>query len=183
MYGFVTGAVLGSLFAWVAIAPAARTAPAPKAKPPIKVEAWVSKAEAVVGETLTLEQSVPGKWNPEVRSIENRVVRIGRWDATGVMVNLPAEEFREEFNAFDGLPWLAGRSGPPVPQVEVRPGRHGREFEFTPKRLGVFLIYAEWTVKGESAPWHSPPVVLTVHPPLDPLGRLVIKPEYLVEKE
>jgi hypothetical protein len=177
------GAVLGSLFAWVASAPAARTAPAPKAKPPIKVEAWVSKAEAVVDEKLTFEQSVPAKWNVEVKLVTHRVVRAGRWDATGVMVNLPTEEFREEFNAFDGLPWFAGRSGPQVPPVEVRPGRHGRAFEFTPKRLGVFLIYAEWTVKGEAAPWHSPPVVLTVNPPVDPLGRLVIKPEYLVEKE
>ena len=178
---FVTFVILGTGLSRLVKGSGGRTAPEPKAKTPIQINADLGKASAVIDEKVHYEQTVPANWNAKFKFLENRVVRIGRWDPPGVMVNLPLEKCQEEYNVFEDLPPFKGASAP-RPFGEVRPGRVGETYEIIPKRLGVFLIYAEWKVPGEDTRWQSPPVVISVYPPTDAFGKLVIKPEYLVEE-
>ena len=180
---FAALVILGVGFAGFVGGSGAWTVPAPKAKNPIKIQADLGKHSAVIDEKIHYEQTVPANSNAKFKFLENRVVRIGRWDAaSGVMTNLTLEKCQEEHNVFADLPPFKGWSGVPRPFGEVRPGRIGKIYEIIPKRIGVFMIYTEWEVPGEDTRWQSPPVVISVYPPTDAFSKLVIKPEYLVEE-
>jgi hypothetical protein len=142
--------------------------------------------EVTVGEFVRLEELVPASSKLKPQSVSHRVLRIGHYDKKlEALVNLETKQFCEENpdEVFSGLP-SAQESEHGMRFNVINPRVKGIEFEFRPKRLGIFLVKAAWItdviVKDETVTRiRSQPVVIVVKPPLDKEGRPVIKPEWL----
>jgi hypothetical protein len=81
------------------------------------------------------------------------------------------------FTIFDGLPSAESCSG--AKDITVKnPREQGFEIEFKPKKLGMYLIEANWTLKN-GAELYGQPVIITVKPPRDDKGQPIIKHEWL----
>ncbi len=183
---YYIGLVAITCFATLTTAPRDVAAPVPPVVSKVKVRMAFEKADCTPEDTVKLTESVPAAWKTEVKSITHRVLRVGRYEPkAGGLVNLRLEEFLKTDGLFaneddGGLTFIVGYSAPRMlPQVGA--DRHGRTFEFKPKRLGIFLIYTEWGVKGESEAWLSAPAVLVVNPPPDLNDRPAIKLPWLEE--
>jgi hypothetical protein len=132
-----------------------------------------------------LVELVPRAAKARVDVIRHSVIRIGRFDRKlGGLVNL---EDSDEFirvnpsDEFSGLPTGIGFSHPlQSDDFEIRNRKfEGVEFEFKPKRLGIYLINCTWWL--EEARISGAPVVLVVKPPTDKDGKPILKPEWLGE--
>jgi hypothetical protein len=145
----------------------------------------IDKQEVVPGELVRMEETIAAKKNARVIGVKHDVLRIGRFDpSTNGLVNLDKDEFRLVSNDqnFDNLPWNLGMSHGMSFDVQ-NPRRKGTEFEFRPKRLGIYLITVSWLLRENDASISSYPAVLIVKPPVDGDGKPIVKAEWLEEKQ
>ena len=152
---------------------------------PCLITLRLNKWEVTPEETVYLEELVPVEMQVEIdRSISHDVIEIGRYDKqSGRLVTIRDARFYRTIlhtEGFDDLPRSLGASHP-IP-FKIKNLRHkGISFEFRPRRLGIFLITATWSLRDSGGLITSQPVVLVVRPPLDEKGRPIVKPEWLRE--
>jgi hypothetical protein len=79
---------------------------------------------------------------------------------------------------FSGLSWNLGMSHG-LPFSVRNPRSKGTEFEFRPKKLGIYLIVVEWSLNGPKERIASQPAVSVVGPPVDEDGKALVKPEWI----
>jgi hypothetical protein len=149
--------------------------------PVVRIKVALERSEVAPGESVRMTATVPKAANVKVVCISHDVTRIGRYDqgAQG-LVNLEAKDYRvvDLSKTFDGLPSSLMSSHPW--DFEIRtPHVKGTEFEFKPKRLGIYLIQTTWLLRADGRPITSNPVVLVVSVPA---AQNAIKPEWLIEE-
>jgi hypothetical protein len=149
-------------------------------EPAVEISLRANKEVSAPGEAVDLEELVSAKMKAEVRSVRHTVLRIGSYDKkTGKLVNLdslcyvPANPDKD----FEKLPGFL--TGSHTMDFDITtPKQKGLRFVFRPKRLGIYLIIARWSLEDgkviSSQPW-----VLVVKPPTDTSGRAIVKPEWL----
>ena len=154
---------------------------------PIGVTLKLDRQEVVVGETVRISETVPADRKVLLSSISHETYLVGKFDErTGKMVSLPRFWFEPVFphDAFDDLHDNLQISHPidfnsPVMNELKTPREKGWEFNFIPKRVGVYLIRSEWRFRNEKESLSSQPIILTVNPPRDAKGNPYVKPEWL----
>jgi hypothetical protein len=159
--------------------------PAPKGKPKAKqrivaVSVHLNKQEAVPGEVVRITETVPSDRELIVSGGGHSTYRIGDYErGIGQMVNRDIERFlyASTDTVFEDLPSGGGGSGGKDFTV-TNPREKGFEFEFKPKKLGIYLIESHWLLKDHSY-LYGQPVVLVVKPPRDKEGQTLLKEEWI----
>jgi len=150
---------------------------------PVQLMLRLNEHEVFPGQSVRLEESIPASVETGFRGIGHDVISIGRYDEkVASLVNLRPKEFDavEPNDEFDGL--LGGyMSSAGITFTSQNPRQKGIEFEFRPKRLGIYMITASWGIKGKDEWIASNPVILIVKPPTGSNGKPIVKPEWLKE--
>lgn len=146
----------------------------------------LNRAEVTPGSTIRLTETIPADAVANVISIHHEVVRIGGYDVdSSVMIPFEFNEYSKiafvtaVFEDLNGTLCFSHASEFP----KLTPRTKGTEIEFTAKRLGIFLIRASWSVKGETKKIPSLPIILVVGPPRDQKGKPLVKPEWLEDDQ
>jgi hypothetical protein len=150
----------------------------------------LDRNSAAPGEVVRLTGFIRADHDDAVREVWHRIVRVSDYDPKAKRLkNLKTDDFRTEAppfeEVFDDLPLnltAPGAAGVLLYDVQTRRVK-GKEFEFRPKVLGVYLIYTTWEFRTSKQRVESQPVLLEVKPPLDAQGRPVVKPEWLPKDE
>jgi hypothetical protein len=150
----------------------------------VGVTVRLDKQEACPGETVRVTEVLPATDDIVVFGRGHTALRIGDYDGElGRMVNRESDQFLHTVigKAFDGLP--SAEAGTGTREFTVKnPREQGFEIEFKPKLLGIWMITANWHIKGGGDGGtfiYGQPVILVVKPPLDAKGRPIVKDEWL----
>jgi hypothetical protein len=148
----------------------------------------LDKAETTPGESVELKALIPAKMDAKVRAFKHIVLRLGYYDSESSKLMYFTDRKRfspvNTAKAFDDLRDFIGSHAfdfNVAPSGFANSQNKGRVYKCQPKRLGVFMIVAEWHLDNQEVPICSNPVILVVKPPLDNRGSPIIKKEWLVE--
>jgi hypothetical protein len=149
--------------------------------PKCVVRLVIDRAEASPADLVRATETIPRSLDAKVIGVSHKVIQIGVYDeCTRELVNLQIADYRavNPGRVFSNL--SEGDSFPHNMWFDVtNPREKGTEFEFSPKQLGVFLIYTEWTLRDGSETLSSNPVLLVVKVPMHMGKPAVVKPEWL----
>lgn len=146
----------------------------------------LDRTVASPGQVVRLTGLIRADHDATVREVWHDAVRVAEYDPkAGRLKNLKAGLFYPVGppgpEVFENLPMNSttpGADGVMLWDVQT-PRVKGLEFEFKPKQLGTFLIYAKWEFTTTRQQVEAPPVLLVVRPPMDAKGRPVARPEGL----
>lgn len=147
---------------------------------PVQITAALDKAQVSPGEEVRLSELIPADVEMDVSTISQKILLIGKYDKElNHLINLDPERYRVSLGAeFEDLPFArAAASSVPFPFNVTTPKTKGFELTFKPKKIGIYMITAEWLLHKDGGRKVSQPVILTVFPP----EGVPIKKEWLRE--
>jgi hypothetical protein len=156
----------------------------PRLPPPtIEINSSLDPNRVIRGGKIRITEMTPIENDVAVFSVSHHLYLVAQYDiASGELRNLAPVDYRkcDPKVVFDGLPhdrvvfggWEFN---------SLNPREKGFEFEFTASRIGVFNLIAEWSIRGSTKRIQSQPIILTVTPPRDDKGKLIIKREWLID--
>ena len=155
----------------------------PKARPPVLIDAELSRTFAQPGDVVRLTELVPVDHEIRVNSITHTVHMIGQYDLqTNRLVNRDPEKplYSSGYLVFDRWRGDTMGFGDGYFRYDVtNPRQEGLEFAFKARQLGIYLIRGEWQLYRSKDTIESNPVILTVRPPLGKDGKPIIKKEWI----
>jgi hypothetical protein len=155
---------------------------------PTHIDAELDQAILTPEQTATLTETIPNAEQHQIFQLRHTVFVIGKFDTKrGTITSLTPQEYKlvDPDLVFDDLPnEVSALHGGIEPNVFFERGQ-GYRFSLQPKKLGAYMIIAEWLrrdVNRHHDKVYSIPIVIHVMPPLDMDNKPIVRPEWMLKR-
>ena len=155
---------------------------------PTHIDAELDQAILTPAQTATLTESMPNTEQHRIFQLRHTVFMIGKFDTRrATITSLTPQEYKlvDTDLVFEDLPnVVSALHGGIEPNVFIERGQ-GYRFSLQPKKLGAYMIIAEWLRRDVNRHYdkvYSLPIVIHVMPPLDMDNKPIVRPEWILQK-
>jgi hypothetical protein len=155
---------------------------------PTRIDAELDQASLTPEQTATLTETMPNAEQHQIFQLRHTVFVIGKFDTgRGTITSLTPQEYKlvDTDLVFENLPNEVSALHRGVePNVSLERGQ-GYCFSLQPKKLGDYMIVAEWLRRDVNRHYdkvYSLPIVIHVMPPLDMDNKPIVRPEWILKK-